>query len=495
MDIGHNLCVNVFLRAENYPERLAFSSLERSLTYRQLQERVLQAAAAFRENGINARSCVALDTRTSLTSLTATLALALLGCKWVFASREAVGNPLLFITHLVQDEPRNRPHRYERVNMDETWYSGRVFESSLAHPSFAGPLEPERILVIGQSSGTTGEPKFFPITAENARKRADPKYLLDPTPIPVVASLFHVLHAAIFFGLLRVFAKGGTLVFGINKAHWQEAGVTLVLASPMHAAQIFEGRAGPARGKIPRLWVTGSPIYPAFLDQALDHFDEVVNSYGSIEASVVCHQVIKNRVAEGDIVGVGSAMYDHVLEVVDESGLSVKPGAVGEVRYQSPLLTTGYIGDSTATKTFFRDGWFYPGDIGYLDSKKQLFITGRINDLLNIGGTKLNAATVDGVILSVPEIADGTCFSEPGPSGFEQLSVVAVPKDGEDHSKMASGLLKGLAKRFARDLIPRSVYIAEAIPRNENGKVLRNMVREKAQSGVWRQVTLEKEQP
>ena len=494
MDISYNLCASVFSRAENYPERVAFKTIGKSLTYGQLQERIVQVAFAFRQNGIDRHSCVALDTQKSLPSLTAALALASIGCKWVSASRKALENPLLFITHLVEEEPRNRTNRYKTVTMDEAWHSGRAPDSMLTNELFASRVEPERIQVIGQSSGTTGEPKFFPITAENASRRADPKYLLDPSPIPVVASMFPVLHAAIFFGLLRVFAKGGTLVFGINKAHWEEAGVTLLLASPMHAAQIFEGRAGQASGKIPRLWVTGSPIYPAFLDQALDHFDEVVNSYGSIEASVVCHQVIKDRMAEGDIIGVGSAMYDHVLEVVDESGRSVKPGEAGEVRYQSPLLTTGYIGDSAATNACFREGWFYPGDTGYLNAKRQLFITGRVNDLLNIGGTKLNAAIIDGVIQSSPGITDGACFTELGPSGFERLSVVVATKGGDDH-KMASDLLQRLAKRFGRNLIPSSVYVVETIPRNEHGKVLRALARKNAQSGIWRQVTLKKELP
>ncbi len=91
LDIGNNLYVNVFSKAENYPERVAFRTIGKSLTYGQLQERILQAAVAFRENGIDARSCVALDARKSLPSLTATLAFALIGCKWVFASREAIG--------------------------------------------------------------------------------------------------------------------------------------------------------------------------------------------------------------------------------------------------------------------------------------------------------------------------------------------------------------------------------------------------------------------
>lgn len=495
MHASYNLYLRVFAGAENYPDRLALILPDRSFTYGQLKERVKQAAAVIRTNGVDRNACVALDTRKSLPALTAALALSLLGCKWMVASREALNNPLLFITHLIQDGPNNLTSQYKTITMDEAWHSGRVPESKLEFASLAGGAEPERILVIGQSSGTTGQPKFFPITAENAVRRINPKYLLDPSPLPVVASMFHVLHAAIYFVLLRVFAKGGTLVFGIDKAHWQAAGVTMLMASPMHAAQIIEGRAGKASGKIPRVWLAGSPIYPAFLDQALDHFTEVVNAYGAMEASIVCHQVFKERLAKGDIVGVGSAMDDVVLEVVDESGHQVKMGEVGEVRYKTPLLVAGYIGDSATTRTFFRDGWFYPGDTGYLNANKQLFIIGRVNDLLNIGGTKLNAAMIDGIIQSISGIGDGACFTEPSPLGFDQLSIVVVAMNVSNQKKIAGELLKKLIARFRRKLLPTSIYFAETIPRNENGKVLRNLARSRAQSGIWRLVTPEKEQP
>ena len=209
---------------------MAVRTIGKTLTYGQLQERIVQAAEAFRENGIDGRSCVALNTDRSLSALTAGLALALIGCKWVFASREALNNPLLFITHLVHDEPRKSSFSYKSVIMAESWHSRNGSKPGLSPSLLAGRNGPDDILVIGQSSGTTGEPKFFPITAENAIKRINPKFLLDPSPMPVVASVFHVVHAAIYFVLLRVFAKGGTVVFGANKAHWLEAGVTMLMA-------------------------------------------------------------------------------------------------------------------------------------------------------------------------------------------------------------------------------------------------------------------------
>ncbi len=491
MGTTYNLFKVVFFAAESYPERVAVRTIGKTLTYGQLQKRVVEAAEAFYERGIDKHSCVALATDKSLPALTAGLALALIGCKWVYASREALNNPLLFITHIVHDEPRKSTFSFKSVIMDEAWHSGAGAKPSLSIGRIVGHSSPRDILVVGQSSGTTGEPKFFPITAENAIKRINPRYLLDPSPKPVIASVFQVLHAAIYFVLLRVFAKGGTVVFGVNKAHWLEAGVTMLMASPMHAAQIIEGRAGQASGKIPRIWLAGSPVYPAFLDLALNHFGEVINAYGAMEASIACHKAIKHRMAEGEVVGVGPAMHDVVLEVVDESGRPVKTGDVGEVRYKTPLLVTGYIGDDDATRTFFRNGWFYPGDTGYLNSTRQLFITGRVNDLLNIGGTKLNAATVDGVLQSAPGIGDGACFTEPGPSGFEQLSVVVVvPNAGGGRNQIAGDLLKRLEKRFPHPVVPTCVYFAETIPRNDNGKVLRATARKKALAGEWTKITV-----
>ncbi len=486
MHTSYNLYLRIFGGAENYPDRLALTMPGKSFTYGQLQERVAQAAAAFSMNGIDRRVCVALDTRKSLPALTAALALSFLGCKWLFASREALNNPLLFITHIVQDGPHHLNSRYKIVTMDEAWHSGDVPAAAPAHQVRPYANGPDDILVICQSSGTTGDAKFFPITAETAIRRLDPKYLLDPSPLPVVASMFNVAHAGIYLVTLRALAKGGTLVFGTDQGHWREAGVTLVLASQMHLAQLFEKWGG---GRFARVWLAGSPLHPAFLDRALNHFEEVLNAYGAGEAGIVCYLPLRNRVPEGETISVGTALDGIVVEVVDDTGKPVKEGDTGEIRYRSPLLATGYIGDSAATRVSFRDGWFHPGDTGYFNSRKELFITGRVNDLVNIGGTKLNAAAIDGIIQSIPGIGDGACFTEPGPLGFDQLSIVVVAMSAESREKIAGELLKKLTARFRSRLLPASIYFAEAIPRNDNGKVLRGMARKKAKSGDWRQVT------
>ena len=179
-------------------------------------------------------------------------------------------------------------------------------------------------------------------------------------------------------------------------------------------------------------------------------------------------------------------MDDVVLEVVDELGHPVKAGEMGEVRYKTPLLVAGYIGDSAATKTFFRDGWFYPGDTGYLNAKRQLFITGRVNDLLNIGGTKLNAAIIDGIIQSISGIGDGACFTEPGPLGFDQLSIVVVAMNVSNQNKIAGELLKKLINPLSQERVAHFNLFRRDNSTKREWKVLRNLARSSAQSGIWR---------
>jgi long-subunit acyl-CoA synthetase (AMP-forming) len=65
------------------------------------------------------------------------------------------------------------------------------------------------------------------------------------------------------------------------------------------------------------------------------------------------------------------------VEVVDRNGCALAPGKDGSVRIRSRHAAIGYIGDAKASKSAFRDGWFYPGDIGFLTEDSLLVIVGR----------------------------------------------------------------------------------------------------------------------
>src|SRR5438445_9419270 len=122
----------------------------------------------------------------------------------------------------------------------------------------------------------------------------------------------------------------------------------------------------------------------------------------------------------------------------------------------------------------FGDGWLYPGDVGVLQSDRQLHVMGRGDELLNIGGKKIAPSYIEALVARHLEIADVGVCSLPNPEGVEEIHVALAAPDGDD-----AELRRRLARAFAG--FPygkiRPVKVAR-IPRNANGKILRSALRE-----------------
>lgn len=153
------------------------------------------------------------------------------------------------------------------------------------------------------------------------------------------------------------------------------------------------------------------------------------------------------------------------------------------VKLRSPSQVSGYIGDPAATAAAFREGWFYPGDLGYLSDEGELYLTGRVDDVLNFGGSKVNAALVDEIIQATPGVIDGICFMQTTAHGLDEISaVISVAKDF-DVAVVAADIRKRLAEKMKRMAVPKRIHVAANIPRNPNGKAVRGDAT-KAVSGI-----------
>src|SRR5262249_7763794 len=112
----------------------------------------------------------------------------------------------------------------------------------------------------------------------------------------------------------------------------------------------------------------------------------LIAAYGSTEASMsACahaHEIADTPRAVGFVTpGV-------TIQIVDQSGTILPPGQEGRVRIKSEYAVDGYFGNPEESSKVFRDGWFYPGDIGSLNSDGLLAVAGREQAVLNLGGDK-----------------------------------------------------------------------------------------------------------
>jgi acyl-CoA synthetase (AMP-forming)/AMP-acid ligase II len=190
--------------------------------------------------------------------------------------------------------------------------------------------------------------------------------------------------------------------------------------------------------------------------------DLIVN-YGSTEASVNALCAIDLNAPPGVV---GYTPHGATVEVMAPDGES------GEIRIRSSRMTYGYLDDPVETAARFRDGWFYPGDVGRRLPDGRLVLEGRVDDRMNLGGFKFMPGALEAPALECPGVVDCAAFAAPDLQGIDHcwLAVVTVP--GFDRDRLAVHLsgYQGLPEnRFA--------WI-DAIPRNAMGKVERGTLRD-----------------
>jgi acyl-coenzyme A synthetase/AMP-(fatty) acid ligase len=154
-------------------------------------------------------------------------------------------------------------------------------------------------------------------------------------------------------------------------------------------------------------------------------------------------------------------------QAVDEADKPLADGQAGILRYRSRLFPDAYFKDPEATASRFRNGWFYPGDVGSVEGG-LLRVEARSDDMINLGGMKVNPAEVESVLTGHPGVSDAAAF-EGRTSGGEPALFAAVVTSGlVPESELVAHCRTRLGTRA-----PAKIFKVERLPRNSAGKLLR----------------------
>ncbi|MFI4898041.1 MAG: class I adenylate-forming enzyme family protein, partial [Phycisphaerales bacterium JB059] len=196
----------------------------------------------------------------------------------------------------------------------------------------------------------------------------------------------------------------------------------------------------------------------------------LTEGFGLTETSPVTNVCMPHQHRPGSV---GPPVPDVIQRIVDiETDAVLPPGQEGELRIHGPNVMKGYFNlpDQTA-EAFDREGFFRTGDMARIDEDQHLYITGRLKEMLIVGGENVFPREIEEVLNDHPAVHASGVVGEIDPVRGEVPVAFIQP---EEDMAIDEGELKALCReRLAGYKVPRRIVVLDELPRNPTGKILR----------------------
>ncbi len=169
----------------------------------------------------------------------------------------------------------------------------------------------------------------------------------------------------------------------------------------------------------------------------------------------------------------GSATDGCELRAVAADGTVCAPGVEGEIRMRGVNVLRGYLDPALDAEAFDSDGWFRTGDLGHLDERGNVVITGRTKDIIIRKGENIAAKRVEDVLYAHPAVLAVAVIGLPDARSGERCCAVVVPRD-PTHPPTFDELAEFCAAQgLARHMVPEQLELTDDLPRTAMGKVIK----------------------
>lgn len=363
--------------------------------------------------------------------------------------------------------------------------------------------EMEDAVAISSTGGTTGEPKGAIHTNRSFEAVVASVYALfqfDEPPVHlIVAPLTHA--AAIFhYALLP---RGGTQILlsstdplAVLEAIQQHR-VSVVYLPP---TLIYMVLAHPRLkdfdlSSLRYLLYGAAPMSVDKLREACDVFGPIlIQSYGQTEClqftTVLTpkdhEEILANPDLQHRLASVGRSGPFSRTEVVTEAGEIAADDEMGEIAFRSAMQMTEFYKDPDATAAIRRNGWQFSGDLGRRDADGYIYIVDRKRDMIISGGFNVFPGEVEQVVLGHPAVLDCVVVGIPHEKWGEMVTAAIEVKDGM--SIDTAELLALCKERLGSIKAPKQIDIWPELPRSTAGKTLRRAVRDHYWAGMDRKI-------
>ncbi len=484
-------------------------------SYRQFDQRVNQAANAFRELGIGKGDRVCLMLSNSPEFLFAWFGLNKIGgimvpinhsfkipeVSYIVAHCEAKGVVAQEGNLPVALGVKEKIQSLRWVAVAGESSPGSAVELNKLLDRQSPALEP--IPLAGQdlasfiyTSGTTGPPKgvmhthqTYILCGESMTVRAD------LTPADRLMTILPFFHGnAQFYSAMGSLAAEASIVampkFSASQ-FWEQAVKYKVTQFNFIGAvgRMLMGRPpGEFRPDHTIRVANGAPVpqdvYRTFTDRF--RIPQVIDGYGLTECPGVCSNPYHGAKKIGSI-GLPSRHPDRNLKlmemkVVDENDGELPRGQVGELILRSPMVMQGYFKEPEQTARAMRGGWLHTGDYTYQDEDGYFYFVDRKKDILRRRGENISSMEVEGVINSHPKVSESAVIAIPSALSEDEVKAFIVLKEGE--AVPPEEMIDWCVERLADFKIPRYIEYRQKLPKTPSERVEKYLLKkEGAASG------------
>jgi len=506
-----------------FPDRIAVVDGEKRFSYREFADRVHHLAGGLRGLGLNPGDRVALLEWNSHRYLEAYFACAHAGLVLMPINSRLAAPEVEFILRdsdaraLLFSEPFLPFYEEVATSMQGL---GHAIGLSIAgkgppvhnyedlitgakpmrHPE---PVDLSELALIYYTSGTTGEPKGVCLSHANMlwgsvdgalvfRFSRDDAWLH-------AGPLFHLGTSFAVWGMAMMGGTQHVMHFDANTAVdlMSREGITKTsLAGSMFSMLASQlSRPGVDLSSLRYVLYGGAPTPLSDLRRAATQLpNRLVHCYGTTETAGVVsflppsdHVFDESEVSLRRSTSVGQPTPFIKLRVVDEEGVDVGPGEVGEVICSGPKTMMGYWKKPKETAEALRDGWYLSGDMEFLDEYGYQTLEERKKDMIITGGENVYSNEVEIVLARHPGLSEVAVIGVPDDRWGEAVTAIIVGREGSTLS--AEEVISFCRGKIAGYKIPKRVEIrTEPLPKSGSGKIAKRTLREAYWAGSGRKI-------
>ena len=369
-------------------------------------------------------------------------------------------------------------------------------------PLEVADLDPDHIVSITYTGGTTGKPKGVIGTAREMSTMTQIQLAeWEWPPAPRFLMCTPLSHAGAAFFVPTVVKGGEMIVLArfdpaevLRTIEERQITATMLVPSMLYALLDHPDSRTRDLSSLQTVYYGASAINPVRLAEAIERFGPIfAQYYGQSEAPMAITYLAKADHDAERLSSCGRPTLFVRTALLGEDGQRVPVGEPGEICVAGPLLAGGYWGLPDETAQTFRDGWLHTGDVAREDADGFWFIVDRIKDMIVTGGFNVFPREVEDVVAQHPAIAQVCVIGTPDDKWGEAVTAVVVlrpdaPTDEASVATMTEQIQQLVKQRKGAVQSPKQVIVTDALPLTGLGKPDKKAVRARFWEGASRSV-------